>query len=91
MGIDFIIEIVNQGVLTLLMIASPMLISGLVIGIMVSIFQAVTQINEQTLSFIPKIVVVIGAMVLSAPMISDKMTTFTRELIIKIPEIIASQ
>ena len=85
MGLDFIADISQQGVKVALLLAAPMLIGGLLIGIMVSLFQAVTQINEQTLSFIPKIVVIIGALVIFAPWMSDTLVNFTRELVINIP------
>ncbi len=91
MGLDFIADISQQGVKVALLLAAPMLIGGLLIGILVSLFQAVTQINEQTLSFIPKIVVIIGALVIFAPWMSDTITTFTRELIINIPNVIAGK
>ncbi|MFZ8933220.1 MAG: flagellar biosynthesis protein FliQ, partial [Bacteriovoracaceae bacterium] len=68
--------------------SSPMLIGALVIGILVSIFQAVTQINEQTLSFIPKIVIIVGAIVIFAPWMSDTLTTYTKDLIVNIPQMV---
>ena len=82
----FISDVVKQAIKVALLISSPMLIGALVMGIMVSLFQAVTQINEQTLSFIPKILVIVGAMVICAPWMSDTMTNFTREIIINIPK-----
>ncbi|EQC47146.1 flagellar biosynthesis protein FliQ [Bacteriovorax sp. Seq25_V] len=85
---DFFSDIAKQAITVALMISAPMLLGSLVMGIMVSIFQAVTQINEQTLSFIPKILVIVGALVLAAPWMSDQLTTFTRELIISIPDLI---
>jgi flagellar biosynthetic protein FliQ len=88
MDLSFATEIVNQGVKVGLMISSPMLIGALVIGILVSIFQAVTQINEQTLSFIPKIVIIVGAIVIFAPWMSDTLTTYTRDLIVSIPQMV---
>ena len=81
-------EIANQAVKIGLMISSPMLFGALLMGIIVSLFQAVTQINEQTLSFIPKILVIVGAMVVFAPWMTDTITTFTRELIVSIPEMV---
>ncbi len=88
---DYFSDITNQAIKISLMIASPMLIGSLLIGILVSLFQAVTQINEQTLSFIPKIVVIVGAMVIFSPWISDTLSSFTRELILSIPDIIAQR
>ena len=60
-------------------------------GVLVSLFQAVTQINEQTLSFIPKILVIIGAIVLFAPWMTDTLTSFTRELYIDIPRVVSGR
>lgn len=91
MGIDSFAEITNQAVKVTLMISAPMLVGALLMGILVSLFQAVTQINEQTLSFIPKIIVIIGAMVICAPWMSDTLTTFTKELIINIPQVVAAK
>jgi flagellar biosynthetic protein FliQ len=91
MGEGFASDIANQGVKVALMISSPMLIGALLMGILVSLFQAVTQINEQTLSFIPKILVIVGAMVIFAPWMSDTLITYTKELIISIPHVIRSR
>ncbi len=88
MGYEIFSEITNQAIKVTLYVASPMLLGALVMGILVSLFQAVTQINEQTLSFIPKILVIVGAMVIFAPWMSEMLTTFTKELIIQIPEIV---
>ncbi|MDD0854114.1 flagellar biosynthesis protein FliQ [Halobacteriovorax sp. GB3] len=91
MGIDYFTDISNQAIKVALMISAPMLLGSLVMGILVSLFQAVTQINEQTLSFIPKILVIVGLLALSAPWISDTLTTFTRDLIISIPQMVRGQ
>ncbi|MDR2639712.1 MAG: flagellar biosynthesis protein FliQ [Helicobacteraceae bacterium] len=60
-----------------LMIAAPMLIGGLVAGLLISIFQATTQINEMTLSFVPKILVVAAIMILAMPWMMNMMIDFT--------------
>ncbi len=91
MGNDFVIELTNQAVRVTLMLAAPMLLGALVIGILVSLFQAVTQINEQTLSFIPKIIVIIGCLVIFSPWMMETMTGFTRDLIINIPSVVAGK
>ncbi len=57
MTIDQAVEIVRDMLITALIISSPILIAGLAIGLVISIFQAVTQIQEQTLTFVPKILV----------------------------------
>ena len=84
----FAVEVVNQAIKVTLMLAAPMLIGALVVGVLVSIFQAVTQINEQTLSFIPKILVIIAALVIFSPWMMETMVTFTQDLITSIPELI---
>lgn len=85
---EFVVEVVGQAVKVTLMLAAPMLIGALVVGVLVSIFQAVTQINEQTLSFIPKILVIIAALVIFSPWMMETLVTYTRELITSIPELI---
>ena len=91
MNEDFVLDITNRAVQVSMLLAAPMLLGSLVIGILVSIFQAVTQINEQTLSFIPKILVIIGAMVIFGPWMIQILTTFTRELILEIPNHVVGQ
>ena len=89
MGEDFVVQVANQAIKVTVMMAAPMLLGALVIGIMISLFQAVTQINEQTLSFIPKILVILGVLVLLSPWMAETMTTFTRELFLEIPNYVA--
>ena len=88
---SFVLDISNQAFKITLMLAAPMLGGALITGILVSLFQAVTQINEQTLSFIPKILVIFGAIVIFSPWMMDVITTFTREIIVSIPEVVAGK
>jgi flagellar biosynthetic protein FliQ len=74
---EFVIDIARKAIQVTLLISAPMLLSGMIIGLMVSIFQAATQINEQTMTFIPKIVVVFLALLIFAPWIMETMITFT--------------
>lgn len=71
---------------TALIIALPMLMAGLVMGLMVSIFQAATQINEMTLTFVPKILVVIGVLIFIMPWMMNMMMEFTIDMLNLIPE-----
>ena len=73
---------------TTLLVAAPMLVSGLIVGLLVSIFQAVTSIQEMTLTFIPKIVVVFLALVLFAPWMLEIMMAFTINLFNSIPDVV---
>lgn len=68
-----------------LMIAAPMLLVALIIGLVVSIFQAATQINEQTLSFIPKLVGIFVALVVAGPWMLSVMLDYMREVFNGIP------
>lgn len=88
MEFDSYADITHQAIKVALMVSAPMLIGALVMGILVSLFQAVTQINEQTLSFIPKILVIVAALVFFAPWMSDTLTTFTKDLFLNIPKIV---
>ena len=68
-----------------LMMAAPLLLVALVIGLLVSIFQAATQINEMTLSFIPKLVGIFIALVVAGPWMLTVMTDYMREIFTGIP------
>ena len=77
---EFVVDLGQNAVRTVLMVAAPMLLSGLVVGLMVSIFQAATQINEQTMTFIPKIVAVLVSLIIAAPWIIQVMISFTNNV-----------
>jgi len=83
---ETVIAIAREAMETTLLVSAPMLISGLVIGLVISVFQAVTQIQEMTLTFIPKIVVVFIALVAFAPWMLDIMISFTTFIFNGIPE-----
>ena len=74
---DFAINICKKAIETILLVSAPMLLAGMIIGLLISIFQAATQINEQTLSFIPKIVAVFLTMLIFGPWIIRIVTAFT--------------
>jgi len=85
MGPDSVIQIGSEAIKMVLMISLPMLGVALVVGIAISLFQAVTQIQEMTLTFVPKIIAVFAAMILAAPWMTEKMVSFTRNLFNMIP------
>jgi flagellar biosynthesis protein FliQ len=80
MNEELVIELARQAVGVILLAASPMMISGLVVGLAVSIFQAATQINEQTMTFAPKIVAVLVALIIAAPWILNIVVDFAHEI-----------
>jgi flagellar biosynthesis protein FliQ len=77
-----------QAIKVTLIVGSPMLLVALVIGLIVSIFQAATQINEATLSFIPKLVAVFLTLILAGPWMLAQMVDYIRELFSSIPHVI---
>lgn len=80
MEIQDVVLIMKDGVMTILVISAPMIIGALVIGFIVALFQATTQINEPTMAFVPKIIVVFLALVFFGPWILSRMTQYTLEL-----------
>jgi len=74
---ELVVDLGRQAVETVLMLSAPMLLAGLAVGLLVSIFQAATQINEQTMTFIPKIVVILVSLLLYAPWMMKIMLAFT--------------
>ncbi|MBZ4645875.1 MAG: flagellar biosynthesis protein FliQ [Petroclostridium sp.] len=75
-----VIDLAQNALFTVLLIAGPMLGLGLLVGLAVSIFQAVTQIQEQTLAFIPKIIVVLGCIIIFGPWMLSVAVEFTQNL-----------
>lgn len=75
-----IMSLVAKSVATGALIAGPVLIASLLIGLLISIFQAVTQIQEQTLTFVPKLIVVVGILVFGGPWMMNKLVVLTSEL-----------
>jgi len=82
---DLVIGIMQNALMTALMVAAPLLGAGLIVGLMVSIFQSVTQIQEMTLTFIPKILAVVFASSIFGPWMMQKMLSFTTNLFMNIP------
>ena len=72
-----IIQIMQDAVYTILIVAAPMLITGMVVGVIVSVFQATTQINEQTLAFVPKIVAILLSILIFGGWMITNLTDFT--------------
>ena len=75
-----LLAISQQTVKIILLLALPSLLVSMVIGVIISIFQAVTQISDASLSFVPKVIIVSIFIVLSLPWIGDQITVYTKEL-----------
>jgi flagellar biosynthesis protein FliQ len=88
MNQDTVVSLVADMMAVALKVAMPLLLAALVIGLLVSIFQAVTQIQEQTLSFIPKVVGIVVVLVVAGPWMLDQVVTYTQRLYEQIPSLV---
>lgn len=77
---DTILELGRNALLITLLLSAPMLLSGMLVGLVISVFQSVTQIQEITLTFVPKILVVMVAFVLALPWMTAMMLTYVKPL-----------
>ena len=85
---EVVVNIGQQALQMAILVAAPMLLSALVTGLLVSIFQAATSINEMTLTFIPKLVEMFIVLILAGPWMIETMTSYMRELFSSIPQLI---
>jgi flagellar biosynthesis protein FliQ len=88
MTTDTIVGLMAETIKITLLVSAPMLIVGLVVGVLISLFQAVTQIQEMTLVFVPKIVAVMVTMVAALPWMMSLMITYTQNIFASIPSYI---
>ena len=82
---DFIVHVFREAFYTLVLISAPTLLVSLVVGLLISVFQAATSIQEATLTFVPKILIMAVVIVLTLPWILDVMISFTVNLFNQIP------
>ena len=85
---EMVVTIGQQALQMTLLISAPLMLAALVTGLLVSIFQAATSINEMTLTFIPKLVVMFIVLILAGPWMIETMTSYMRELFSSIPQLI---
>jgi len=88
MSVDDIVYIGERAMLLTLLTSAPMLAVGMIVGLAISVIQSVTQIQEITLTFVPKIVAVMVVFVLFLPWMSDLMITYVRDLWSSIPQLV---
>lgn len=77
---ETVVELGQSAMKTTLLVAGPMLAGGMIVGLLISIFQAATHINEMTMTFVPKIITVFVVLVLSLPWIISQLTSFTMSI-----------
>ncbi|GMA99749.1 flagellar biosynthesis protein FliQ [Pelosinus sp. IPA-1] len=85
---DMAVQISRDALSMVILIAAPMLGLGLLVGVMVSVFQATTQIQEQTLAFIPKIIAIFVAILVFGPWMLSLMVDYTREIFTNLPNMV---
>lgn len=88
MTTDTVLELTMTAVELGMKIALPILLVGLAVGLIISVFQAITQIQEQTLTFIPKIVATVAVLVIGGPWMLDQLLQYTTELWLSIPDLV---
>ncbi len=86
---ETVVTIGQQALWVTMLLASPLLLSALAIGLLVGMFQAATQINEMTMSFIPKLLVLVAALVIAGPWMLGVIVNYTRQLMEQIPSLIS--
>ena len=79
-----ILELARQSIIVLIQVSGPLMLISLVVGLVISLFQALTQIQEQTLTFVPKIIILYIAMLVLLPFMLSSLITFTERLIDRI-------
>jgi flagellar biosynthesis protein FliQ len=82
---QFVLTLGQKAMEVMLLISAPLLLTTLVVGLAISIFQAATQINEMTLSFIPKLLALFATMVIAGPWILTTLIEYTQQLLLSIP------
>ncbi len=90
MNQDTVVNLASQAMSVSLKVAGPLLLTALVVGLVVSIFQAVTQIQEQSLSLIPKIIAVAGVMIVLGPWMLGQLVSYTAALFVSIPSMVGT-
>jgi len=79
------VDLGRQAIVVSLLVGSPLLIVGMLVGLLVGLLQAVTQIQEQTIAFVPKLVVMVLTIALLAPWLINQMVQYMHDLLVSIP------
>ncbi|HEX5106738.1 MAG TPA: flagellar biosynthesis protein FliQ [Pirellulaceae bacterium] len=83
------VTLVQQALLTALIVAAPILLVGMAVGLLIGLAQALTQVQDQTVSFVPKIIAMVAVLVFCLPWLSTKLVEYSEYLIVNIPRTIA--
>lgn len=82
------IDLAREAIAVTLLISSPVLVCGMIVGLGIGLLQAVTQVQEQTVAFVPKIVAMVLVLALSLPWLLNQMIEYTKDLITQIPQVL---
>ena len=80
-----VVDVFSEGVLLVILIVSVLVVPGLIVGLVISVFQAATQINEQTLSFLPRLLTTLIAIIVAGPWLLTRLMDFTHRLMTELP------
>jgi flagellar biosynthetic protein FliQ len=84
-ALDVVLRVVREGLLLVIVLSAPPLIASLAIGLLVGVFQAATQIQDQTVSFVPKLLVVIIVLAALGPLLGAQLLRFTQAVLAAVP------
>ena len=84
-GTDLVLRAIREGLVLVLLLSGPPLIASMVVGFVIGLLQAATQIQDQTLAFVPKLVVVMGVLAAMGPILGASLVRFTQALFLAIP------
>ena len=79
-----VLDVARDSIMTLVLVSSPLMIVGLVVGVVISLFQALTQIQEMTLVFVPKILAIFIAMLIALPFMADALQSHMARLMVRV-------
>ena len=88
MSVGQVVALMNGGIIQILLITAPILIVGTVVGLIISILQATTQIQDQTISFVPKIVAIMAALIIFGPYMFTVLRTYTIGIFNQLPSMV---
>ena len=88
MNTDQVLDITRQALKVAVLLSAPLLVFGLVVGLMTNVFQAVTQLSDTTLAIVPKLAAMLLALLIFSPWMLDVITDFTTQLFVNIPNVI---
>ena len=83
------INLTQQAMLTALLLGAPILLAGVLVGLLIGLAQALTQVQDQTVAFVPKIVAMVAVLIITLPWLIQKMVEYSEGLIVNIPKTIA--